>query len=337
MIASHPWGDAFNRTGSFVLRVGSVLLLFGISIAALSISSARVQAQSVTATGSQPNFAVTTDAFGHLTAFSLITGLSFNGTGLATTTLTGNGGLNYTNAFGEVVNVGGPGSIAGVSVSSLSSLKSTQMSGFGLIGQNSAGTQTIVLNNSTGDASFAGVVTAPAIAATTVTATTVTATTANLQTVNVSTAFNAASGSTINMGGNVVHNVGAPVAATDAANKGYVDTFVTSANTSITNINSNLTNINANIANLTNGLNQAIRQIDQNTQGIAVAMAMSGLTLSPGKTVAIGGNVGFYNGKQAAAFQAAVRLHPSVILNGAIGIGFDSSNVGGRVGAQVEF
>ena len=337
MIACYPWGDAFKRTGSFVLRVGSVLLLFGISVAALSISSARVQAQSVTATGGQPNFSVTTDAVGHLHAFTPITGLSFNGTGLATTTLTGNAGLNYTNAFGEVVNVGGPGSIAGVSVASLSSLKSTQMSGFGLIGQNSAGTQTIVLNNSTGDASFAGVVTDPAIAATTVTAKTVTATTANLQTVNVSTAFNAASGSTINMGGNVVHNVGAPVAATDAANKGYVDTFVTSANTSITNINSNLTNINANIANLTNGLNQAIRQIDQNTQGIAVAMAMSGLTLSPGKTVAIGGNVGFYNGKQAAAFQAAVRLHPSVILNGAIGIGFDSSNVGGRVGAQVEF
>jgi hypothetical protein len=204
------------------------------------------------------------------------------------------------------------------------------MNGLGFLGTNSANNITINLQNATGDAFFAGTVSAPTVSATTVNATTVTASTANLQTVNVSTAFNAAGGSTINMGGNVVHNVGTPITATDAANKGYVDSFVTGTNT-------NLANINTNIANLTNGLNQAIKQIDQNTQGIAVAMAMSGLTLSPGKTVAIGGNVGFYNGKQAAAFQAAVRLHPSVILNGAIGIGFDSSNVGGRVGAQVEF
>ena len=332
--------DARNRSGSFVLRVGSVFLLLSISGTALSISSARVQAQSVTPTGGSPNRPVTTDALGHLTAFTPVSGLTFNGAGLGTTTLTGDAGLNYTNSFGEVVTVGGPSVFAGVEVYSLSSLKGSRLSGFGLIGTNSAGTQTIVLNNSTGDATFTGVVTAPTVAATTVTATTVTATsvtatsvtatTANLQTVNVSTAFNAAGGSTINMGGNVVHNVGTPITATDAANKGYVDGFVTGTNT-------NIASINTNIANLASGLNQAIKQIDQNTQGIAVAMAMSGLTLSPGKTVAVGGNVGFYNGKQAAAFQAAVRLHPSVILNGAIGIGFDSSNVGGRVGAQVEF
>src|ERR1700687_3570187 len=100
--------DARNRSGSFVLRVGSVFLLLSISVTALSISSARVQAQSVTPTGGSPNRPVTTDALGHLTAFTPVSGLTFNGAGLGTTTLTGDAGLNYTNSFGEVVTVGGP-------------------------------------------------------------------------------------------------------------------------------------------------------------------------------------------------------------------------------------
>jgi len=34
------------------------------------------------------------------------------------------------------------------------------------------------------------------------------------------------------------------------------------------------------INNLTGSLNQALKNIDQNTQGIAIAMAMSGMSLS---------------------------------------------------------
>jgi hypothetical protein len=104
----YPWGDIRNSTASPALRVGSLFLLLGISVAALSISSARVQAQSVTPLGGSTNSTVTTNAVGLLQATTPITGFSFNGTGIGTTTLTGDAGLNYTNVFGDVVTVGGP-------------------------------------------------------------------------------------------------------------------------------------------------------------------------------------------------------------------------------------
>src|SRR5206468_3522631 len=145
------------------------------------------------------------------------------------------------------------------------------------------------------------------------------ATTGNIETVNVGAAFNAASGSAINMGGNRIQNVAVPAAATDAATKGYVDTSISGIASSFNS-----------------GLNQAFKKIDQNSQGIAIAMAMSGLSLSANKNAVIGGNVGFYNGKRAAAFQGAIRIDQDVTLNGGIGFGFqDKSQVGGRVGFQV--
>jgi len=234
-----------------------------------------------------------------------------------------------SNSFGDTVsltnNVGN--SYAGVTASVGGTSVRTTMSGIGLSGTDFLGNQTFNISSTTGDATFSGAVTATSVNATSVTATTVTATTANLQTANVQTAnvqsinvgnsLIVAAGSTVDMGGSIVQNVATPISATDAANKGYVD---------------------SKISNLTGSLNQALKNIDQNTQGIAIAMAMSGMSLSTGKRVAIGGNVGFYNGKQAAAFQAAFRVHENVILNGAIGVGFDSSSyVGGRIGAQVEF
>lgn len=108
-----------------------------------------------------------------------------------------------------------------------------------------------------------------------------------------------------------ITNVGAPVAATDAANKGYVDTL-TSANSA--------------------AINQAFKRIDENTEGIAIAIAMSGIALPQGKNFAIAGNLGFYESKQAFAAQAALRLNETFTLNGGLGIGFETNNVGGRVG-----
>lgn len=239
-----------------------------------------------------------------------------------------------TNAFGDTVSVTNDvgNSFAGVTANYGGTSLQTTMTSLGLTGTDFFGNQTFNISALTGDAMFAGTVTATAVSATTVTATTITATTANIQTASIQTANVQAanvqnirvsnsvvvdSGATVDMGGNVVRNVGTPVSAADAVNKGYVD---------------------SRINNLTGSLNQALKSIDSNTQGIAIAMAMSGMSLSPGKRVALGGNIGFYNGKQAAAFQGAIRVHENVILNGAVGVGFDSgSYVGGRVGAQVEF
>jgi hypothetical protein len=144
----------------------------------------------------------------------------------------------------------------------------------------------------------------------------ITASTGNIQTLNAG-GIGVASGGFIDAGGNRVQNVGAPTAPADAATKQYVDNSV---------------------ANFNNGLNQAFKKIDQNSQGIAVAMAMSGLSLASDKTVSFGGNVGFFEGKQAAAFQGAIRVNPNVTLNAAFGFGFqDVSQVGGRMGFQVDF
>ncbi len=123
----------------------------------------------------------------------------------------------------------------------------------------------------------------------------------------VSEFFHVTPGSDINMGGNVVHNVGAPIVGTDAANKQYVD----------------------------DGLAKAFKEIDRNTQGIAIAMAMAGLALPDGKNFALGANMGFFDDKQAVAIQAAIRLSPNVTITGGFGTGVqDLNTTGGRVGIQ---
>jgi hypothetical protein len=123
----------------------------------------------------------------------------------------------------------------------------------------------------------------------------------------VSDSFTVTPGSNIDLGGNVVHNVATPIVGTDAANKQYVD----------------------------DGLAKAFKAIDRNTQGIAIAMAMSGLSLPDGKNFALGANMGFFDDKQAIAIQAAIRVSPNVTLTGGFGTGVQDMNAtGGRVGVQ---
>ena len=113
-----------------------------------------------------------------------------------------------------------------------------------------------------------------------------------------------ASGAPVDFGGNRIQNVAAPIAATDAATKGYVDAALRDANS----------------------------RIDQNTEGVAVAIALGGIVLPQGKTFALGANLGFYDDKQAIAAQGALRLGDALTLNGGVGVGFENNKVGGRVG-----
>jgi hypothetical protein len=122
------------------------------------------------------------------------------------------------------------------------------------------------------------------------------------------------------MGGNRVQNVGTPVAATDAATKGYVDAYAGATSEAL----------NA----LSGQVNHAFQKIDENTEGIAVAMAMGGLTLPDSKAFALSANMGFYDDKQALAAQAAIRLNSTFALTGGVGLGFDQGKVGGRVGVM---
>jgi hypothetical protein len=120
----------------------------------------------------------------------------------------------------------------------------------------------------------------------------------------VNQSFKVGSGSTVSMGNNVVHDVAAPIVGTDAANKAYVD----------------------------QGLNAAFKKIEENTEGIAIAIALGGLAVPENKTFAFGANLGFFDGKEAVSAQTAIRLDQYVTLSGGVGVGLDSSQVGGRVG-----
>jgi YadA-like membrane anchor domain len=137
---------------------------------------------------------------------------------------------------------------------------------------------------------------------------------------NVSNHLTVAAASTVDMGGNRVQNVGAPVAATDAATKGYVDSYIGTSSREFDALNSEV--------------NHAFQKIDENTEGIAVAMAMGGLTLPDSKAFALSANMGFYDDKQALAAQAAIRLNRTFALTGGVGLGFDQGKVGGRVGVM---
>ncbi|HXG78865.1 MAG TPA: hypothetical protein VNJ31_05975 [Methyloceanibacter sp.] len=132
---------------------------------------------------------------------------------------------------------------------------------------------------------------------------------------NVSQNLTVAPASSVNMGGNRVRNVGTPLAPSDAATKAYVDGFLGQQTTE-----------------LNNRINQAFQRIDENTEGIAVAMAMGGIALPNTKAFAISANLGFYDGKQAIGTQAAVRVNDTFALTGGFGAGLEEGKVGGRVG-----
>jgi autotransporter adhesin len=68
--------------------------------------------------------------------------------------------------------------------------------------------------------------------------------------------------------------------------------------------------------------------------GIAMALALGGAMAPPdGKTFAISGNVGLFEGAQAMGFSAVGRLDESWFVNASVGMGFSTNTVGGRLGA----
>ena len=115
----------------------------------------------------------------------------------------------------------------------------------------------------------------------------------------------------IDMGGRSITNLADPVNAGDAVNKGYVDNVAVS---------------------LKSDINRAFKQIDKANGGVAIAMALGGLTMPDSKTFAVNASFGFFEDKQAFAAQAAVRVDPNWTVNGGIGFVADGGQIGGRLG-----
>jgi hypothetical protein len=252
-------------------------------------------------------------------------GGTFGVAGLTSTNGIDNGGDGITNAG----DISGVGNLTGNGTGNIT----------GFAGVTASGTiQGATLTDGAGTSISGGTVTTTTLAATTANVTTLTATSATISTLDTTTLTNSgtvstntlavgaggmsvAAGAPVDMGGNRIQNVATPVNPTDAANKAYVDSM-----------SGNVDDIRSGLAEQTGRIDSAFRKIEKNTEGIAIAMAMGGLSLPANKDFAFGTNIGFFLDKQAAAAQTFIRLDDNLAFNGGVGMAFGSNEVGGRVG-----
>jgi hypothetical protein len=296
----------------------------------LGVTSNATVGGSLGVTGNTSLSTLSTSGAATLDSVGVTNDASVGGT-LAVTGLTTTSGID--NSGGGIVNAG---SISGVT--SFAGDGTGSITGF--VDVTASGTvQGGTLTDGAGTTISGGMVTTTTVAAATGNITTLNATTGNVTTVNATTINNSgttttnalavgaggmtvAAGAPVSMGGNRVQSVATPVDATDAANKEYVDAIV-GGNTGYLEAA-----INAQSARI----DQAFAEIDKNTEGIAIAMAMGGISLPQGKAFAIGANFGFFQDKQAAAAQTLIRLNETLTFNGGVGMGLGGNQVGGRAG-----
>jgi len=149
---------------------------------------------------------------------------------------------------------------------------------------------------------------------------------ANIGTANVSTALQVAPGATVNMGGNRVMNVGAPVGATDAANRAYVDASVGNVGTQLNSLSDR---VDQAIGSINTRIDDLSHRSDKAFAGVAMAFAMAGVpTVLPQERVAFTLNYGNFQGQNGLALNAAMRLDNHVQFTAGVGYGTNQNLVG---------
>jgi hypothetical protein len=78
-------------------------------------------------------------------------------------------------------------------------------------------------------------------------------------------------------------------------------------------------------------------QVERNTEGVAMAMALSGVDniLPNGTTYSLSANWGNFDNEDAVALGGAVRLYDNIFASGAGAVGTNSGHGGGRAGVTV--
>jgi hypothetical protein len=122
--------------------------------------------------------------------------------------------------------------------------------------------------------------------------------------------------------------------ATEIVTSDGAGNLATDGGATAASIGWNTTSIAANTASI----RRLDGRIDENRDGVAMAMAMGGSYLPrQGETIRFSGNLGTYNGSNALSLSGAVRVaSKNVYLTGSIGVGLNGSNeVGGRGGISI--
>lgn len=161
-----------------------------------------------------------------------------------------------------------------------------------LVSAASLGSAGLAVTNGTATSTYG----ATGLSTGTVAATTVNATNVNAAAVTV-TGSSTSNGLT----------VGTPKLATDAANKGYVDTAIAGVNTSVNNLAA---------------LVEANRK--RSDAGIATAVALSGGSFLPGKKINVTANIGAFRDEVAIAGQIGILVNENVALNAGVATSFHS-------------
>jgi len=78
------------------------------------------------------------------------------------------------------------------------------------------------------------------------------------------------------------------------------------------------------------------KSIKENTEGVAMAMAMAGSYLPrEGESFRISGNWGNFEGSNAMAFNAALLVQDNIFVTAGIGYGINEKSLGGRAGVSI--